>query len=412
MKILWLSHFIPYPPKGGVLQRGYHLIREVAKYHEVHLLAFNQRDLIRPFFNSVEDGVEQSKIHLTQFCKTMDVVDLPCDQSKWGKPWVALKSLFTREPYTMNWLQANSYAEAIQSKIAEEKFDFIHCDTISLAPYLKFCGDIPASLDHHNIESHMLIRRASKEANILKKAYYWQEGKRLKRSEIEYCPQFSFNFTCSDIDTDRLKEISKDSKVYTIPNGVDIDFFKPNFEIKKERRLIFIGRLNWYPNTSAVRFIVKDIWPLLKEKFPDLVIDIIGANPPQDVVDLAQQEERLSVHGFVDDLSYYFDTAIAYICPIKDGGGTKLKILDALACGKAIVADPIACEGINVTDNHNVVFAETPEQYVAAIERILSDDKLRENLEQCARDLAENEYSFESIGKALSDLYIKYAQTN
>ena len=405
MKILWLSHFIPYPPKGGVLQRGYHLVKQIAQRHEVHLLAFNQKDLLRPLFKSVEAGREEAVKHLSEYCKSIEIVDLPCDQSQWGKHWIAIKSLLTPEPYTMNWLKSEAYAERIKALLAEHQFDYVHFDTISLAVFKDICGDIPTSLDHHNIESHMLLRRAQKTNNLLKKIYFHQEGVRLEKYEKKHCPDFSFNFTCSEVDSERLRQISPQSKVFTIPNGVDVDFFKPNDEAQKERRLIFIGRLNWYPNTEAVRFIAKEIWPVVKKRHPDLTFDIIGANPPQDLVEIADKDDKLNVHGFVDDLSYYFDTAVCYVCPIKDGGGTKLKILDALACGKAIVADEIACEGIDVTNQKDVVFATTGEEYAEAIDKILNDEAHRTRLEKNARQLAMDKYAFDSIGQSLSDLY-------
>jgi glycosyltransferase involved in cell wall biosynthesis len=123
---------------------------------------------------------------------------------------------------------------------------------------------------------------------------------------------------------------------------------------------------------------------------------------------VAQNDKNFYAHGFVDDILPYFKQAKCYVCPIKDGGGTKLKILDALSMGMAIVADPIACEGIDVTDRKDVVFAETPAQYLAAITEILSDQKFRETLQLNARNLAVEKYAFDNIGKELSLLFQKY----
>lgn len=410
MKILWLSHFIPYPPKGGVLQRGYHLLRQTAKYHDVHLLAFNQKDLIAPLFDSVEQGVAEAEQHLAEFCKSIQFVDLPCDDSPWSKRWLAIKSLFTAAPYTMNWLLSDDYTEQVKQLVNQHQFDFVHFDTISLAPFKPYCDGIPCSLDHHNIESHMLIRRASKENNLLKKLYFHQEGRRLETYEKQHCPKFDFNFTCSDVDTQRLLELSPESKVHTVPNGVDTQFFIPDDGTQKRDRLIFIGTLSWYPNIEAVKFIAEHIWPLVKEKFPNVVVDIIGANPPEELVKLSQQDERFNVHGFVDDIRSFLYQAKCYVCPIKDGGGTKLKIVDALSIGMAIVADEIACEGINVTPERDVLFAETGEQYLAQITRILEQDELREKLQHNARELALNEYSYDAIGKQLADLFDHYLE--
>jgi glycosyltransferase involved in cell wall biosynthesis len=408
MKILWLSHLIPYPPKGGVLQRSYHLLNQLTKYHDVDLLAFNQKELIGPLFNSVEEGEQEALKHLSAICNKVEFFEIPCDKSPINKKLLAFKSLFTRFPYTLNWLLSEQFSARLKELIYKEKYDFIHFDTISLAPYLSSCNSIPTSLDHHNIESHMLFRRASKETNIVKKLYFFQEGKRLEKYERIYCPKFSFNFTCSDVDTKRLLEISPTSFAHTIPNGVDTTYFTPEPPLEKKNSLLFIGTLNWYPNIEAVEFIAQKIWPQIKRDIPETQVDIIGANPPDSIKRVAQNDKNFYAHGFVDDILPYFKQAKCYVCPIKDGGGTKLKILDALSMGMAIVADPIACEGIDVTDRKDVVFAETPAQYMAAITEILQDQKLRETLQLNARKLAVKMYSFDNIGKELSSLFQKY----
>ena len=412
MKILWLSHFIPYPPKGGVLQRGYHLLKQTAKYHEVHLLAFNQIDLITPLFKNLESGVHEAQNHLQQFCKTVEFLPIPCDENSFKKKLLAFKSLFSRYPYTLNWLLSDRFEQRLKQILAETDFDFIHFDTISLAPFKHLCGTIPCSLDHHNIESHMLYRRAGKEGNILKKVYFYQEGKRLERYEKAFCPEFTFNFTCSEIDTQRLLEISPTSKAHTIPNGVDTEYFKPDPNYSKHNRLIFAGTLSWYPNIEAVNFIAKEIWPKIKKLFPNVRLDIIGANPPDNIVALAKHDPQFNVHGFVDDIRPLLNEAKCYVCPIKDGGGTKLKIVDALSMGMAIVADEIACEGINVSDKKNVLFASSPQQYITAIETIFNDAAIQHNLEHEARELAVKEYSYDIIGKQLAELFNQYSKTD
>lgn len=409
MKILWLSHFIPYPPKGGVLQRGYHLLKQTAKHHDVHLLAFNQKDLIAPLFSDVETGINEAKTALQKFCKTIEFLPIPCDQNKFTKKALAFKSLFTKFPYTLNWLESSEFEQRLKSILSETEFDFIHFDTISLAPFKHLCGSTPCSLDHHNIESHMLYRRAGKESNILKKLYFYQEGKRLERYEKLFCPEFTFNFTCSEIDTERLLEISPTSHAHTIPNGVDTEYFKPDSAYTKRNRLIFAGTLSWYPNIEAVNFIATKIWPEIKAQFPDIRLDIIGANPPDNIVALAKNDPAFHVHGFVDDIRPLLNEAKCYVCPIKDGGGTKLKIIDALSMGMAIIADDIACEGINVTDKKNVLFASTTEEYLTAIHSVLNNASLQNQLEQQARKLAVNEYSYDSIGMQLSALFVKYS---
>ncbi|MDT8283261.1 MAG: hypothetical protein RQ982_10715, partial [Gammaproteobacteria bacterium] len=188
MKILWLSHLIPYPPKGGVLQRSYNLVKEISKHHELTLIAFTQSDLLKTMFPTEQDGLKESQQHLGDFCKHVEFIDIPCESSRFGKYQLALKSLFTTDPYTINWLKSDTMRSAIRNIKNTGNFDLIHFDTISLAPYIDEFPDTPKALDHHNIESHMMLRRAEQENNLLKRFYYHLEGKKLLNYEKKICP--------------------------------------------------------------------------------------------------------------------------------------------------------------------------------------------------------------------------------
>lgn len=405
MKILWLSHLIPYPPKGGVLQRSHYLLKETAKHHTVDILAFNQKDLITPLFNSLDEGVEEAQSVLSNFCNYVEFYDIPSDKSRFTKYFLALKSLVTKDPYNINWLKSETFRKSLSKIISENKYDLVHIDTISLIPFLDEIKHLPVVLDHHNIESHMLIRRAEKESNKLKAWYFQQEGKRLQRVEQAICPQMALNITCSEMDSQRLLKISPTSHVADVPNSVDEEYFTPTTLIAKDNKLLFIGTLSWYPNIEAVEFIANEIWPLLKEREVKASFDIVGANPPDFLLSLANVEPDFRVHGFVDDVRTYFNNAAIFVCPIKDGGGTKLKILDAMSMGKVVIAHPIACEGIKVEDGVSVIFAETAEEYVSQIEKVLSDSALREYIGINARQVIKDNYTNDSIGKKLSKLY-------
>jgi glycosyltransferase involved in cell wall biosynthesis len=152
-----------------------------------------------------------------------------------------------------------------------------------------------------------------------------------------------------------------------------------------------------------VRYIANEIWPKLKIVIPNIEINIIGAGAPSDLVKLSEAEESFNVLGFVDDLKPYLDNATVYVCPIDDGGGTKLKLLDAFASGKAVVAHQVACEGLRVEDGKQVLIANDPNAYVQQIQKIINDKALRQKLEKNAREHAENHFSFSSIGKQLAD---------
>ena len=189
----------------------------------------------------------------------------------------------------------------------------------------------------------MMLRRARIESNVAKRFYFWQEGLRLRRFERSVCREFDLNLTCSELDTKRLQAVSPGVAVAEVPNGVDTEYFRLNQEPERPLSLVFAGNMSWYPNAAAMLFFAEKIWPALKKKLPGVTMDVIGANPSPRLSALAARDRDFRVRGFVPDVRTDISTAALYVCPIKDGGGTKLKILDALAMGRPIVAHPIAC---------------------------------------------------------------------
>ncbi|KZZ71145.1 hypothetical protein A3765_15040 [Oleiphilus sp. HI0130] len=403
MKILWLSHLVPYPPKAGVLLRSHYLVKELSRYHQIDLLAFNQRSLIEPYFTSYDEGTKKASQILKGFCKNVQFFDSPMDKGRYRKYSTALYSLLTGTAYNINWLKDERYESSIMDWHKNNKYDVIHADTISLAPYIEQIKGPVLSLDHHNVESHMLLRRSTRENNLFKKFYFQQEAKKVKKLEERYCPKFHTNLTCSNLDSERFKTFIPKARFQEIPNGVDIDTFKPSAEECRSHDFIFIGTLDWYPNDRAVRYLAFKIWPLLKSSYPQATINIIGSGASKDLIDFSENEPGFNLLGFVDDLKPYLEKATAYLCPIDDGGGTKLKLLDAFASGKAVIAHKVACEGLNVKDEKQVLIANTPLEYMKQIDRIISNRGLRVSLEQNAREHVEKQFSFRSIGKKLAE---------
>lgn len=406
-KILWLSHLVPYPPRGfGVLSRAHNLVREVARHHDLHLIAFVQNKLLASTFPSVQAGLEESQRVLSGFCKHVEFVPIPCEQHRLGVPWLALSSLLRPDPSTINWLKSGEMASAIKRLANQTPLDLVHFDTISLAPYHDMVRNSASVMDHHSIESHMLLRRSEKESSLLKRLYFWQEGRRLQRYEARMCARMDANITCSGLDSDRLRKLIGDRSLVTeIPNGVDIEYFKPSSDPVVPHSMVFVGSLNWYPNRDAMLYFANELWPLIRQRYPDARMDVVGAEPPKVLLELAGRDPQFRVHGFVDDVRPYISSAAVYVCPIRDGGGTRLKILDALAMGKAVLAHPIAYEGLNVTDNKNILTATEPAEYLAHLDRLFSDDGYRRRFGDAGRDLIVQEYSYASIGRRLASLY-------
>ena len=398
--ILWLSHLLPYPPKGGVLQRSYNLIKETSKRHNITLLAFNQRNLC-----SSADDLEEGIHHLRQFCNVIEVMPIETEASTFSKIKLLTKGLLPGRTYTVSWLESQAYKEKLSEVLASEKFDAIHADTISLAPYVMHLKGYKKVLNHHNIESLMMLRRAENETNILKKIYFFQEGKKLISYERKACKEFDLNVTCSDLDAERLNNIVSGIRSMGIPNGVDLDYFSPLDLPIKQKSIVFAGGLSWYPNLDAMTFFLTHVWPKLVQEIPDVSMTIIGRSPPAWMLQLQDKYKNLRVTGFVDDVRPYIAEAYLYVCPIRDGGGTKLKVLDALAMGKLLIANPIACEGISVENMKNVIFAATPDEYISTIKEAFANPELAQALARNAHELIKARYNFKSIGESLSNAF-------
>jgi glycosyltransferase involved in cell wall biosynthesis len=406
-KLLWLSHLVPYPPKGGVLQRSFNLLREISKDFDVYLFCFNQETFLKSSFPDTPDPLSQALRGLEPYTRKIQVTDIPYSRHSFGKHYVALKSLLTNRSYTQSWLQSTEAENQIKAFIADQDFDAVHFDTISLGVYRHLVTDTPAVLNHHNIESRMLVDRSRNEKNIIKKLYFQMEAQRLLSAEKKLCPSFNLNITCSEDDARELNTISPKSSVDVVPNGVDIDYFYPRPNDRPTPSysyLVFAGGLSWYPNLDAMNYFVDEIWPELKSRIPSIRMSLVGRNPPKKFIDLSERDPNFVVHGFVDDVRPYLWDATAYICPIRDGGGTKLKILDALAVGVPLIAQNFSCKGIAVEPNRHVLFASSPKDYVDQVEKILSDSEMCNRLTINGPKFIKDNFSYKNIGRNYSAL--------
>jgi glycosyltransferase involved in cell wall biosynthesis len=412
MRVLWLSHVVPYPPKAGVLLRAYYLLKSLAAHHEVDLVAFVQRPMLKTFYPDLATAVSDCRGELLRFCHSVTFLPIVKVDRRFGKPRTAIEGLFHPYGYLASWL-SSAFAHSEILRIAGgSKFDLAHFDNIGLAPYRFLLGETPVTLGHHNAESHMLRRRATLEVNPLKKIYFWQEALRLARYESKIADWFRLHVTCSELDSERLRVTMPTARLRAIPNGVDTTFFSPRRPAQTPNSMIFVGTLSWYPNLDAVIYLLREVWPRLRKRLPTATLDVVGSGAPARLRGLVEASPGVTLHGYVSDIRPLIDSAALYICPIRDGGGTKLKILDALAMAKCIVAHPVACEGIDVTPGKDVIFAETAEDFVREIEKILTDTRCRLAIGSAARELAERKYSFAAIGTTFVETLMNVRQSD
>jgi polysaccharide biosynthesis protein PslH len=404
LKILWISHLVPYPPKGGVLMRSYHLVHELARHHDVDVFALNQSRLLRAYFPDLATGIAAAREHLGSFLRRFEIGEIPSEKRRWGRYLRALTSLVRSKPYSINWLESWGARRQIERWLADGDYDAVHFDTISLAVYHHRGIRCPTVMDHHNIESHMMFRRAEQEPHRLKRWYYRQEARRLLAYEKKMLRRFSAHIVCSEDDRQRLLEIDPCLQVQVVPNGIALQPNPKPRQPVQPPRLLFIGGLDWYPNQDAMHFFIDSLWDEIKATIPGVEMHVVGKNPSGRIAETAARDPQFKVHGYVDDITDFYAQALAYVCPIRDGGGTKLKVLDALAHELPIVAHPLACEGIEVVEGTHVFMAQTAADFAAGIRR-LQDAELNRAMGKRGGELIRDKYNFRTIGVDLSNLF-------
>lgn len=399
MKILFISHLLPYPPRGGAFQRTFNLIVQASRHNQISLLAIAQRA-----HQNTAAKVQESVEALRRYCVSVKAFRAPADSSafRWGL--LLFSNLFSAEPYSVRKFYSKEMAGEIRRLTERENFDLIHLDTIDLVEYLDDSIKLPVVANHHNIESDLLQRRAEAERNIPAKLYLGLQAKKVLRLEKKHAPRFAVNLVVSAQDKIRFEAIAPAARFEIVANGTDIDYFKPAASTSP-RELIFIGGLGWYPNRDAMLYFCREILPLIQKKIPDIVLNIIGRTPPDELSRMARANPAIRLHGFVDDIRDLIARAAVYVVPIRVGGGTRLKILDAMASGKAIVSTTIGAEGIMASQGKDILFADTPADFAERVVQLLNDEQLRRRLGANARALAEKEYAWEVIGNRLNRIY-------
>ena len=391
-RILFITTRIPYPPKEGHQIRTYHLLRQLAKDYEVHLLSFCRKDERCDHIEGLKD-----------ICTGGSTFPIPLQHNRLRLVWEILISPLRRLPFVVTRYKSNELSVAIEQAIKDYHPDLIHLDMLPLGIYIKQIQGFPVVLNNHNVESLLLTRRAQATRNPLFKLFFHIQAIKLKKFEIESCSIVDRVLVCSETDQAVLTALVPEARIEVIPNGVDCEIYKPSEQKPDIRELVFVGGMGWFPNRDAINYFLAQILPELHDKDENIKLTVVGKTGDLKLPE--SMEGIVEFTGFVDDFRSIVHRAGIYILPIRIGSGTRLKALEAMAMGKAIVSDPVGVEGIDLQNGKDVLLASDAGSFVQGILDLVNNPELAKQLGMQARKLAVEKYDWKIIGENLSRLY-------
>ena len=391
MKILFLSPTVPYPLTDGGRIRVFNLLKQIALNNDVTLLTLETQ----PTDTASITHIEQLDItvHLVQNSSTLPRVSLS----------TLLSACVNRQPITVARYNVPAYRQKIKELLVTETFDLVHYEMFHTAQFYTET-DLPSVLSQQNVDSAIWHRLTGETTNLFYKCAYWTQQLAFQRYERVLSPQFDAVTCTSDIDAAVFQRHCAEGVVEVIPNGVDISHYQPDFQSEAPAHLIYIGSMDWYPNEDAVSFFAEEVLPQVQGNVPDVKFTIVGRNPSARVQRLADRE-GVVVTGRVPEIKPYFAEATVFVVPLRIGSGTRLKILEALAMGKAVVSTTIGAEGLALRDGEEIIIADEPKDFADAVIQLLTDPSLRQKIGEKGRERVEQDYDWRNIGKKLLTVY-------
>jgi len=399
VRILWVKAGKLLPVDTGGKIRSYNLLSQLAKKHALAFLSYygGPRDL------TYEAEIAQE----FPGAATLHV------------PWMdgnALRNLlnyFQRVPspypFAVTKFTAQEVREFITAALSERHFDVAICDFLSASLNFPLQTAVPVILFQHNIESELWARLAETESNWLRRAVYKVEAAKMVRYEAAAVGRFQHVMAVSDRDRSQMMGMTSPEQITVIPTGVNLEKYRRagNSTILSNL-VIFTGSMDWEPNIDGVEYFCGEIWPRVLGRIPDAKFRIVGRNPHARVQKL--QSDSVEITGTVPSVIDHLKEAAAFVVPLRAGGGTRLKIYEAMAMGKAVVSTSIGAEGLDVHHGQDLLLCDDPRSFADGIAALLTDPKLREQLGSSAASLAAR-YDWSQITDSCSELFKQVAFT-
>jgi glycosyltransferase involved in cell wall biosynthesis len=400
LKILYVSQIPASPPRFGAQARMHGLMTQLARRH----------DLTAVMLVDDEFDVEECRRAMQAYCREVVLVSNPYGRDGLAKRLLQLRSLASTRSFERLRVTVPALQRALERVLHAKRYDLVnleftflgHCD-LRQAP----AGERPPRLvvDSHNIDFDLARQYARAGGSLSRRFYAGANWRKLRREELGTYRDADGVYLCSAADERRLLDLVPGARTAVIPNAADVEYYqpRPTDPPPDGRTVVFFGLLSYTPNVDGVIHFVQDIWPRIAEAHPEARCKIIGGRPPPSLLALAGP--RVELTGLVSDLRPHLAAAAAVVVPLRFGGGTRLKIVEAMAMGKAIVSTTRGAEGIEAVTERDFLAEDEPTAFADAVNRLLAEPGLAARIGQSARQLAVERYAWSGAAQALEGFY-------
>ncbi len=399
MRILQLASRLPYPLTDGGAIGIYKPTEAIARLgHEITFVTYTDPDP-----EITKEAIEK----FSKFCR-IELVNRPLP----SRNKTLLRTMFTGA-YPIERRMMPEMFILLEKLLTTNSYDLVHLDASHMGKYglwIKERFGLPVILRQHNFETLIYKRFAANARNPLKKIVASIHAKRMLSEETRFMNGLDGVISITAEDDALMQDLAPNTKFWVIPAGVDTEYFKPQPIDLEENTILWIGGMDWDPNRDAVEFFAKEIFPLIVERLPDTSFIIIGSGTESLTALASRSTGKIRLLGRVPDIRTELAKAKVMICPLRVGGGMRLKLLDFFAAGKAIVSTLIGAEGNLGKDGEHLLLRDDPRSFADAVISLLESSELRGRLGANARKLAEEKYSWQSIAKEFNSVYEEVTQ--